>query len=85
MRTTGILRLVLNTKIWPGMIVDRASTKSLRISAVDSEDGTVKVFLIMVSTLDDIIYIDGLVQNCSNSRSYHSLVPSHPWLCARLW
>ena len=48
MRTQGSLRVVLNTKIWPGMTVERASQKSIRITAV-GDDGSIKVFLIMVS------------------------------------
>lgn len=47
-RTTGSLRVVLNTKIWAGMTVDRASVKSMRITAMDS-NGVVKVFLVMAS------------------------------------
>jgi len=52
MRTTGILKLVLNTRIWPGMMVDRASPKSIRISAICPEDGTAKMFLIMANPKD---------------------------------
>jgi hypothetical protein len=48
MRTQGSLRVILNTKIWAGMNVERASTKAIRITATDV-DQTVKVFLIMVS------------------------------------
>lgn len=47
-RTAGSLRVVLNTKIWSGMTVDRASSKSLRITGMDS-NGVVKVFLVMAS------------------------------------
>lgn len=47
MRTQGSLRLILNTKIWPGMTVERASQKSVRITGTDGD--AVKVFLIMVS------------------------------------
>lgn len=48
MRTQGSLRVVLNTKVWPAMTVERASPKSIRISAVDTDTDTVKIFLIMV-------------------------------------
>ncbi|XP_073977075.1 ran-binding protein 3 isoform X1 [Rhodnius prolixus] len=47
-RAAGSLRLVLNTKIWSGMTVDRASVKSIRITGMDS-NGVVKVFLLMAS------------------------------------
>lgn len=48
MRTQGSLRLILNTKLWPQMQVDKASEKSVRITAMDTEDQGVKVFLISV-------------------------------------
>ena len=47
MRTQGSLRLIMNTKIWPGMNVERASNKSVRITGTDGD--AVKVFLIIVS------------------------------------
>ncbi|XP_013418922.1 ran-binding protein 3 isoform X2 [Lingula anatina] len=50
MRTTGSLRVVLNCKIWSGMSVDRASHKSVRITALE-EDG-LKVYLIMATPKD---------------------------------
>lgn len=48
MRTQGSLRLILNTKLWAQMQVDKASEKSVRITAMDTEDQGVKVFLISV-------------------------------------
>ena len=47
MRTTGSLRVVLNTKVFVGMTIERASPKSVRVTALD-EDGLVKIFLIVV-------------------------------------
>ena len=47
MRTQGSLRVVLNTKVWAGMLVEMASEKTVRITAVDQEDG-IKIYLIMV-------------------------------------
>ncbi|XP_061834803.1 ran-binding protein 3b isoform X1 [Nerophis lumbriciformis] len=52
MRTQGSLRLILNTKLWPQMQVDKASDKSVRITAMDTEDQGVKVFLIVGSSKD---------------------------------
>uniref|UniRef100_A0A8D3AUU1 Ran-binding protein 3 n=1 Tax=Scophthalmus maximus TaxID=52904 RepID=A0A8D3AUU1_SCOMX len=52
MRTQGSLRLILNTKLWPQMQVDKASEKSVRITAMDTEDQGVKVFLIAGSSKD---------------------------------
>lgn len=47
-RTSGNLRVLLNTIIWPGMVVERPSQKSLRFSAIDA-DGQIRIFLVMVS------------------------------------
>ncbi|KAF4519343.1 hypothetical protein B566_EDAN008265 [Ephemera danica] len=47
MRTFGSLRVVLNTKVWAAMVVDRASPGSLRITAMDNDK--IKVFLIKTS------------------------------------
>ncbi|XP_020354390.1 ran-binding protein 3 isoform X1 [Oncorhynchus kisutch] len=52
MRTQGSLRLILNTKLWPQMQTDKASEKSVRITAMDTEDQGVKVFLISASSKD---------------------------------
>ncbi|XP_053740387.1 ran-binding protein 3b isoform X1 [Synchiropus splendidus] len=52
MRTQGSLRLILNTKLWPQMQVDKASDKSVRVTAMDTEDQGVKVFLISGSSKD---------------------------------
>ena len=49
MRTQGSLRVVLNTKVWAGMLVEMPSEKSVRITAVDHEDG-IKIYLIMVGS-----------------------------------
>ncbi|KAK3091629.1 hypothetical protein FSP39_021353 [Pinctada imbricata] len=51
MRTQGSLRLILNTKIFPGMTIERASQKSIRLTATDMSDG-IKVFLISTSPKD---------------------------------
>ncbi|XP_060567985.1 ran-binding protein 3-like isoform X2 [Ruditapes philippinarum] len=50
MRTQGSLRLILNTKIWPGMTVERASQKSVRVTGTDGDH--VKVFLIISNPKD---------------------------------
>ncbi|KAK2496511.1 hypothetical protein MC885_018855, partial [Smutsia gigantea] len=52
MRTQGSLRLILNTKLWAQMQIDKASEKSVRITAMDTEDQGVKVFLISASSKD---------------------------------
>lgn len=52
-RTSGNLRVLLNTKVWPGMVVEKSSQKSLRLTAIDSSDGQIKIFLAMARP-DDI-------------------------------
>jgi len=46
-RTSGNMRVVLNTKLWCDMICEKANEKNIRISALD--DGEVKIFLIACS------------------------------------
>ncbi|KAJ0180048.1 hypothetical protein K1T71_004639 [Dendrolimus kikuchii] len=45
-RVVGSLRVALNTKLWPDMVVQLAGSKSLRITATDAQN-QVKLFLIM--------------------------------------
>ncbi|XP_061392293.1 ran-binding protein 3, partial [Musca vetustissima] len=45
-RTAGNLRLLLNTKVWGGMVAERPSQKSLRLTAMDNT-GKIKIFLVM--------------------------------------
>ncbi|KAH8278997.1 hypothetical protein KR018_012147, partial [Drosophila ironensis] len=45
-RTSGNLRLLLNTKVWAAMVAERASQKSLRLTAIN-DAGAVKIFLAM--------------------------------------
>jgi len=50
MRTQGCLRVILNTKVWTEMAVDKTSSKSIRLTAVDGEQ--IRVFLLMASLKD---------------------------------
>nr|XP_058137993.1 ran-binding protein 3 isoform X2 [Dasypus novemcinctus] len=52
MRTQGSLRLILNTKLWAQMQIDKASEKSVRVTATDAEGQGVKVFLVSASSKD---------------------------------
>ncbi|XP_050087332.1 ran-binding protein 3 [Anopheles aquasalis] len=45
-RQSGNLRVLINTKVWSGMIAQTPSPKSLRLTAIDST-GQIKVFLVM--------------------------------------
>ncbi|KAI5638651.1 ran-binding protein 3 [Phthorimaea operculella] len=50
-RVAGSLRVVLNTKLWADMVVERAGTKSLRITAA-TEEQQIKLYLIMGAPAD---------------------------------
>ena len=50
MRVQGSLRVVLNTLIWSDMLVERSSRKSVRVSAIDSTDDGIKIYLIQATT-----------------------------------
>ncbi|XP_073933718.1 ran-binding protein 3-like isoform X2 [Castor canadensis] len=52
MRNQGSLRLILNSKLWAQMKIQRANHKNLQITATDLEDYGIKVFLIQASAKD---------------------------------
>ncbi|XP_051038643.1 ran-binding protein 3-like [Phodopus roborovskii] len=52
MRNQGSLRLILNSRLWTQMKIQRANHKNLRITATDLEDDGIKVFLIQASAKD---------------------------------
>ena len=51
MRTVGSLRVILNTKVYHGMSVEKPNEKSVRLTGLDDE-GVVKVFLVYSSPKD---------------------------------
>ena len=74
MRTQGSLRVVLNTKLWPSMTLEKGNEKSLRITAMDSEKD-IKIYLIMVSTILVSVHINGLnprVQETDPGKQVHT-------------
>ncbi|XP_075913978.1 uncharacterized protein LOC116936923 isoform X2 [Petromyzon marinus] len=52
MRTQGSLRLILNTKVWAHMQLDKASERGVRVTALDADEQRVRVFLITASLKD---------------------------------
>ncbi|KAL3267977.1 hypothetical protein HHI36_007113 [Cryptolaemus montrouzieri] len=50
-RTSGSFRVILNTKIFAKMTAEKASEKSIRLTALDA-NGEIKVFLVMASNED---------------------------------
>lgn len=80
MRVQGSLRVVLNTMIWPNMLVERSSKRSVRISAVDADDG-IKIYLIQANPSDaDQIYsaIYSRAQKLKSSTGAAATKPSSP-------
>ncbi|KAK3910575.1 Ran-binding protein 3, partial [Frankliniella fusca] len=70
MRTAGSFRVILNTKLWPGMVVEKVSSKSVRLTAMDAISGEVLVFLVMASPKDaDFLfnYLDSRVTSLKTS------------------
>ncbi|GAB1859358.1 Ran-binding protein 3 [Camponotus japonicus] len=47
-RTAGTQRLILNTKVWPGMTAERAGPKSLRLTAMDVH-GDIRIFIVQAA------------------------------------
>ncbi|XP_031830359.1 ran-binding protein 3 isoform X1 [Nomia melanderi] len=47
-RTAGTQRLILNTKVWPGMTAERAAPKSLRLTAMDVH-GDIRIFIVQAA------------------------------------
>ena len=47
--------MVLNTKLWPNMTLEKGNEKSLRFTAMDSEKD-IKIYLIMVSYFFIVIF-----------------------------
>ncbi|KOX78987.1 Ran-binding protein 3, partial [Melipona quadrifasciata] len=47
-RTAGTQRLIMNTKVWPGMTAERAAPKSLRLTAMDVQ-GTIRIFIVQAA------------------------------------
>ncbi|KAL4708408.1 hypothetical protein ACJJTC_019644 [Scirpophaga incertulas] len=50
-RVAGSLRVVLNTKLWPAMVVERAGARSLRLTAADAAS-QIRLFLVMGAQSD---------------------------------
>ncbi|XP_063973051.1 ran-binding protein 3 [Diachasmimorpha longicaudata] len=47
-RATGTQRLILNTKVWPGMTAELAGPKSLRLTAMDVH-GDIRIFIVQAA------------------------------------
>lgn len=69
-RTSGNLRLLLNTKVWAGMVAERPSQKSLRLTAMDNT-GKIKIFLLMARPVDISRLHKALVERIDLRKSAH--------------
>ncbi|KAK8731800.1 hypothetical protein OTU49_007268, partial [Cherax quadricarinatus] len=68
-RTQGTLTVMLNTKVWAEMSIERASSKSVRFTALDA-DGQPKIFLAMGSPKDVDLLYNSLEWRVATSRSH---------------
>ncbi|XP_013134461.1 PREDICTED: ran-binding protein 3 [Papilio polytes] len=66
-RVAGSLRVVLNTKLWPDMVLERAGAKSLRITAFDAQL-QIKLYLIMGAPCDIVHLYRALTARISGSK-----------------
>ncbi|KNC29743.1 hypothetical protein FF38_05222 [Lucilia cuprina] len=69
-RTAGNLRLLLNTKVWAGMVVERPSQKSLRLTAMDNT-GKIKIFLVMARPVEINQLYSALVERIDKRKISH--------------
>ncbi|CAL4063722.1 unnamed protein product [Meganyctiphanes norvegica] len=68
-RTQGTLTVMLNTKVWSEMSVERASPKSVRFTSLET-DGQPKIFLVMGSPKDIDLLYNSLEWRVATSRSH---------------
>ncbi|XP_019506270.1 PREDICTED: ran-binding protein 3-like isoform X1 [Hipposideros armiger] len=71
MRNQGSLRLILNSKLWARMEIQRANHKNIRIMATDLEDYSIKVFLIQASAKDTGSLYAAIHHRLVALRSFH--------------
>jgi Ran-binding protein 3 len=64
MRTTGSLRVILNTPLYSGMLLERPTDKTIRLTGTD--EAQVKIFLIS-ATPKDIAELFQSIKNCLSS------------------
>lgn len=77
MRTTGCLRVILNTKVWSGMTVEKASPRSVRVTAAES-DGDIKIFLIMTNPKDADQILSAIEWRIQQLKKTDSELPDTP-------
>lgn len=75
-RTLGNFRVLLNTKVWGGMVVEKPSQKSLRLTAIDANDGAVKIYLVMARPDDISILYSALKKRIDAERKREKTVES---------
>ncbi|XP_048224334.1 ran-binding protein 3-like isoform X2 [Perognathus longimembris pacificus] len=71
MRNQGSLRLILNSKLWAQMKIQRANHRNLQITATDLEDYKIKVFLIQASAKDTGCLYAAIHHRLVALRSFH--------------
>nr|CAG4641736.1 EOG090X078K [Eurycercus lamellatus] len=76
MRTQGCLRVILNTKVWAEMTIDKTSSKSIRLTAVDGDQ--IRVFLLMASLKDTETLFNALEWRLAPLRAQQSRAAAIP-------
>ncbi|XP_076300463.1 ran-binding protein 3 [Lasioglossum baleicum] len=77
-RTAGTQRLILNTKVWPGMTAERAAPKSLRLTAMDVH-GAIRIFIVQAAP-KEIEQLHNLLQQRlkrAQERQPKKIAPDH--------
>lgn len=72
MRTAGSLRVILNSKIFPGMTVEKPTEKNVRLTAMDDQNPGLRVFLVSGSPKDIrtlYVAINHRIENLKHSTS----------------
>ena len=74
-RATGTMRVVLNTMLWPKMLLEKVNAKNVKISAVDPKDG-IRIYLVTANPGDvDLIYKSiEIRKECMNLEEEHDEV-----------
>lgn len=81
MRTQGSLRVILNTKVWAGMVVEHPSPKTVRTTATDP-DG-IRVYLIQANPKDAEQLYNALECRVASLKSAEDSTSPSPTLAAQ--
>merc|ERR1712012_568518 len=80
MRTAGSLRVILNSKVFPEMTLEKPNEKNIRLTAMDGVDQSMRVFLVGGSPKDIGTLFVALTRRLDSLRSTNgsSSPTTHP-------